>query len=109
MGTSIYSLKSFSNSNYLIISDTIGNVSQIDLTTGILLDSTNMKSYLSNKSNVSMSILLNNLVSFYLYNSVNSVIFYLEINPSDTKRTVTLYCYSMFYYDSNSQLCSPCN
>lgn len=69
-------IASMPDSPYLLITDTAGNASQINLSTGLLLDTINVASYLSNKSSVAMSLLLNNRTSYYLYNTVNSVIFH---------------------------------
>ncbi len=99
----------FSGSNYLIVTDLAGNASQIDLSTGILLDSINMKAYLTNKSSVGMSLLLNNRTSYFLYNTVNKAIFYADITPDNSKNQIVLSCFNMFYYNNTLQGCKPCS
>jgi hypothetical protein len=105
----INSLGYFQNSSFLIVTDQRGNISQIDLSTGLLLDSLNVKPYLANKANVAMSILLNNQTSYYLYNSANSAIFYATVTPIDTQNKVVLSCLNLHYYNNTLQSCASCS
>ena len=59
-GESIHQIGNYPNSHYLIVSDQRGNVSQLNLSSGILMDSISVEPYLPIKSDVSMSLLLNN-------------------------------------------------
>ena len=59
-GEVIHQMRNYHSNSFLIVTDRRGNVSQIDLSTGVLLDSLNVEPYLAAKSNVSMSLLFNN-------------------------------------------------
>lgn len=59
-GENISALGNYHNSPYLIVTDQNGNVSQLNLSTGILMDNINVEPYLADKNNLAMSLLLNN-------------------------------------------------
>jgi hypothetical protein len=103
----VHQIASMPGSPYLLITDTAGNASQINLSTGLLLDTINVASYLSNKSSVAMSLLLNNQSSYYLYNTVNSAIFHASVDSTSTTDQIVLSCFDMHFYDSQQQLCKP--
>jgi hypothetical protein len=60
------------------VTDKRGNVTQLDIDNGTLVDSINLKPYLVNKTNPAMSLLLNNASSFYIFNTLNSAIFFIS-------------------------------
>ena len=77
-GESIHDVGTYSGSSYLIVTDKRGNVTQIDLDNGTLVDSVNVNPYLANKTNPAMSLLFNNASSFYIFNTLNSAIFFIS-------------------------------
>lgn len=93
----------------MIVTDTAGNTTQIDLDTGILLDSINVEPYLSVKTSLGMGLLLNSPTSYYLYNTANSVIFYISVTPDSDRNELILSCINLFYYNNTQQECTPCS
>lgn len=108
-GSTIYEVGSFDHSSYLIITDTAGNATQIDLDTGILLDSVSVEPYLAVKTSLGMSLLLNGPTSYFLYNTANSIIFYITVTPDSNTNQLVLSCINLFYYNSTQQECAPCS
>ena len=91
------------------MTDKEGNTSQIDLSTGILLDSISMAAYLPHKSDVAMSLLISSTNSYYLYNTENRAIFYVEVTPTNTQNQIVLKCFNLEFYSSTMQTCLPCS
>lgn len=91
------------------MTDKAGNASQIDLTSGILLDSLNISPYLADKTSLGMSLLMNSPDSYFLYNTANSAIFYAQATPDSTKSKVILRCINLHYYNNTMQGCEACS
>lgn len=91
------------------MTDKAGNVSQIDLETGILLETVNVEPYLSAKTSLGMSLLLDSQTSYYIYNTANRVIFSIVVNPNITTDALILSCLNLHYYNDTQQGCAACS
>ena len=108
-GEQINAIETYPDSKYLIVTDRRGNVSQIDIDNGTLVDSINVKPYLANKTNTAMSILFSNASSFYIYNTLNSAIFFVTTTSPTSQNTIVLNCFDLYFYNNTLQECSPCS
>ena len=99
-GEDIFALGNYHNSPFLIVTDRNGNVSQLNLSTGILMDSTNVEQYLPNKNNLAMSVLLNTETSYFIYNSANSQMFFASVTPNNVYDQIILQCLNLHFYNN---------
>ena len=102
-------METYPGSSYLIVTDKRGNVSQIDIDNGTLVDSVNVKPYLKFKDKSSMSLFFNNASSFYIYNTANAIIFFISTTSPNSQNKIVLSCFDFYFYNNTLQQCQPCS
>lgn len=87
----------------------MSNLVQIDVKTGILIDSISASQYMTNKNSMSLSIVYDTALGFFAYNQANSIVFYVYASTISVKDILILQCLSMNYYNTTYQQCQACS